>query len=137
MIALRLASLALALVVGIAGPAAAQSVLRIGLNDDPDALDPTISRAYTGRLVFAVGYARQNRRVDRVGVGANGDHPHRGETVIVRRSGTRASSRIVLRRPNDDRPNSARKAIVASPSSESTAAPISAPITSATALPRL
>ncbi len=33
--------------------AAAQSVLRIGLNDDPDALDPTISRAYTGRLVFA------------------------------------------------------------------------------------
>ena len=37
----------------LAGPAAAQSVLRIGLNDDPDALDPTISRAYTGRLVFA------------------------------------------------------------------------------------
>ena len=34
-------------------PATAQSVLRIGLNDDPDALDPTISRAYTGRLVFA------------------------------------------------------------------------------------
>ncbi|MFI5325531.1 MAG: ABC transporter substrate-binding protein, partial [Candidatus Rokuibacteriota bacterium] len=34
-------------------PALAQSVLRIGLNDDPDALDPTISRAYTGRLVFA------------------------------------------------------------------------------------
>jgi peptide/nickel transport system substrate-binding protein len=31
----------------------AQSVLRIGLNDEPDALDPTISRAYTGRLVFA------------------------------------------------------------------------------------
>jgi peptide/nickel transport system substrate-binding protein len=28
-------------------------VLRIGLNDDPDALDPTISRAYVGRLVFA------------------------------------------------------------------------------------
>ena len=36
-----------------AGPAAAQGVLRIGLNDDPDALDPTISRAYVGRLVFA------------------------------------------------------------------------------------
>jgi len=36
-----------------ADPASAQSVLRIGLNDDPDALDPTISRAYTGRLVFA------------------------------------------------------------------------------------
>ena len=36
-----------------AAPASAQTVLRIGLNDDPDALDPTISRAYTGRLVFA------------------------------------------------------------------------------------
>jgi peptide/nickel transport system substrate-binding protein len=43
-----LASLLLA-----ATPAHAQSVLRIGLNDDPDALDPTISRAYVGRLVFA------------------------------------------------------------------------------------
>src|SRR2546421_1765278 len=36
-----------------AGMASAQTVLRIGLNDDPDALDPTISRAYVGRLVFA------------------------------------------------------------------------------------
>jgi peptide/nickel transport system substrate-binding protein len=53
MIALRAATLVLSLLVGIAGPAAAQSVLRVGLNDDPDALDPTISRAYTGRLVFA------------------------------------------------------------------------------------
>src|SRR6266850_2617150 len=35
------------------GAANAQGVLRIGLNDDPDALDPTISRAYVGRLVFA------------------------------------------------------------------------------------
>jgi len=35
------------------GAASAQGVLRIGLNDDPDALDPTISRAYVGRLVFA------------------------------------------------------------------------------------
>jgi peptide/nickel transport system substrate-binding protein len=35
------------------GPAVAQSVLKIGLNDDPDLLDPTVSRAYTGRLVFA------------------------------------------------------------------------------------
>ena len=54
---LRSLTLALALVVAwglpAAGPAAAESVLRIGLNDDPDALDPTISRAYVGRLVFA------------------------------------------------------------------------------------
>src|SRR5262245_63710946 len=43
------------LVLGVlgAGTASAQTVLRIGLNDDPDALDPTISRAYVGRLVFA------------------------------------------------------------------------------------
>jgi peptide/nickel transport system substrate-binding protein len=46
-------TLTLAITLLGAGPAAAQSVLRIGLNDDPDALDPTISRAYTGRLVFA------------------------------------------------------------------------------------
>lgn len=39
--------------VAAAGAASAQGVLRIGLNDEPDALDPTISRAYTGRLVFA------------------------------------------------------------------------------------
>ena len=43
----------MAAMILVADPASAQSVLRIGLNDDPDALDPTISRAYTGRLVFA------------------------------------------------------------------------------------
>src|SRR5438034_5523730 len=37
----------------VTGAVDAQGVLRIGLNDDPDALDPTISRAYVGRLVFA------------------------------------------------------------------------------------
>ena len=50
---IRLLALTLAIALGTTGPAAAQGVLRIGLNDDPDALDPTISRAYTGRLVFA------------------------------------------------------------------------------------
>jgi peptide/nickel transport system substrate-binding protein len=49
----RLVTLTLAITLLAAGPVAAQSVLRIGLNDEPDALDPTISRAYTGRLVFA------------------------------------------------------------------------------------
>jgi peptide/nickel transport system substrate-binding protein len=49
----RLLTLVVAFALAAAGPAGAQSVLRIGLNDDPDALDPTISRAYTGRLVFA------------------------------------------------------------------------------------
>jgi peptide/nickel transport system substrate-binding protein len=47
-VAALLASLLLA-----AAPATAETVLRVGLNDDPDALDPTISRAYVGRLVFA------------------------------------------------------------------------------------
>jgi peptide/nickel transport system substrate-binding protein len=50
---MRIAITLLTLVLAATGPARAQSVLRIGLNDDPDALDPTISRAYTGRLVFA------------------------------------------------------------------------------------
>ena len=43
----------LAILLLVPARAGAQTVLRIGLNDDPDALDPTISRAYTGRLVFA------------------------------------------------------------------------------------
>src|SRR5258705_2919508 len=43
----------LALPRAAAASAGAQGVLRIGLNDDPDAIDPTISRAYVGRLVFA------------------------------------------------------------------------------------
>ena len=49
----RILTAVAALVLLVPGTASAQSVLRIGLNDDPDALDPTISRAYTGRLVFA------------------------------------------------------------------------------------
>src|ERR1700704_7189584 len=35
-----------------ATPATA-GVLRIGLADDPDMLDPTLARTYTGRIVFA------------------------------------------------------------------------------------
>jgi peptide/nickel transport system substrate-binding protein len=49
----RLVAALLASLVLAAAPARAETVLRIGLNDDPDALDPTISRAYVGRLVFA------------------------------------------------------------------------------------
>src|SRR6185503_17075609 len=49
----RILTAILVLVLLEAGVASAQTVLRIGLNDDPDALDPTISRAYVGRLVFA------------------------------------------------------------------------------------
>jgi peptide/nickel transport system substrate-binding protein len=49
----RILTAFLVFVLAGAGVASGQTVLRIGLNDDPDALDPTISRAYTGRLVFA------------------------------------------------------------------------------------
>src|SRR6187401_1755138 len=45
---------ALALILALLGlPAAAQTQLRIGIGDDPDALDPTLSRTYTARIVFA------------------------------------------------------------------------------------
>src|SRR3954470_10707799 len=37
----------------LALPVAAQTQLRIGIGDDPDALDPTLSRTYTARIVFA------------------------------------------------------------------------------------
>jgi peptide/nickel transport system substrate-binding protein len=36
-----------------AGAAMAQGHLRIGIGDDPDVLDPTLSRTYTGRIVFS------------------------------------------------------------------------------------
>jgi peptide/nickel transport system substrate-binding protein len=46
--------IALAFVLSLAGSAAfAQSHLRIGLGDDPDPLDPSLSRFYTTRIVFA------------------------------------------------------------------------------------
>ena len=44
--------LAIALCLLAAG-AHAQSQLRIGIGDDPDALDPSLSRTYTARIVFA------------------------------------------------------------------------------------
>src|SRR3984893_2131397 len=42
-----------ALVALSCGTAAAQSTLRIGLDEDPDVLDPTMARTYVGRIVFA------------------------------------------------------------------------------------
>src|SRR5258707_8882732 len=47
-------SAALAFVLSLAATTAfAQTHLRIGLGDDPDGLDPTTSRFYTTRIVFA------------------------------------------------------------------------------------
>src|SRR5687767_10732911 len=49
----RIVAAVVVVVLLAAAPVCAQNILRIGMNDDPDALDPTISRAYAGRLVFA------------------------------------------------------------------------------------
>ncbi len=48
-----LGAAAIALAVGAGFPAQAQTTLRIGLAEDPDALDPTTARTFVGRIVFA------------------------------------------------------------------------------------
>jgi peptide/nickel transport system substrate-binding protein len=50
--ALRFAAAAAAVML-LAGTAAAQTTLRIGLAEDPDILDPTMARTYVGRIVFS------------------------------------------------------------------------------------
>ena len=45
--------LALALAAMIPNALAAEKVLRIGLAEDPDVLDPTLARTFVGRIVFA------------------------------------------------------------------------------------
>ena len=41
------------LMLSAASQAGAEQTLRIGLADDPDILDPTLARTFTGRIVFA------------------------------------------------------------------------------------
>src|ERR1700732_3727234 len=50
---LRLALVAMALLMSLVTGVNAQTTLRIGLAEDPDILDPTIARTYVGRIVFA------------------------------------------------------------------------------------
>ena len=50
---MRLAALAAAMLLSLGGIAHAQTTLRIGLAEDPDALDPSTARTYVGRIVFA------------------------------------------------------------------------------------
>jgi peptide/nickel transport system substrate-binding protein len=50
---LRLAVTAAALLLSLVTGVHAQTTLRIGLAEDPDILDPTLSRTYVGRIVFA------------------------------------------------------------------------------------
>jgi peptide/nickel transport system substrate-binding protein len=49
----KAAILAGALLAASAGIASAETTLRIGLNEDPDVLDPTLARTFVGRIVFA------------------------------------------------------------------------------------
>jgi len=50
---MRLAAMAIAMLLSFAATAHAQTTLRIGLAEDPDALDPSTARTYVGRIVFA------------------------------------------------------------------------------------
>ena len=49
----RLAMAAAAVLLSLNATARAETTLRIGLAEDPDILDPTLSRTYVGRIVFS------------------------------------------------------------------------------------
>src|ERR1700742_1683430 len=49
----RLLGMAVAMLLSFGSTVQAQSTLRIGIAEDPDILDPTISRTYVGRIVFS------------------------------------------------------------------------------------
>ncbi len=49
----RVVMIAAAVWLALMGAAQAETTLRIGLAEDPDALDPTLARTYVGRIVFA------------------------------------------------------------------------------------
>jgi len=49
----RLAMAAAAVLLSLSATARAETTLRIGLAEDPDMLDPTLSRTYVGRIVFS------------------------------------------------------------------------------------
>src|ERR1700689_1323223 len=50
---MRLAAIAIAMLLSFEAIAHAQTTLRIGLAEDPDALDPSTARTYVGRIVFS------------------------------------------------------------------------------------
>ena len=59
---LRLAVTAAALALSLVTSAQAQTILRIGLAEDPDMLDPSLGRTYVGRIVFSA-FRSEERRV--------------------------------------------------------------------------
>src|ERR1700723_1360703 len=50
---LRLAAITAALAMSLMASAQAETILRIGLAEDPDMLDPSLGRTYVGRIVFS------------------------------------------------------------------------------------
>src|ERR1700728_1629694 len=50
---LRLAATLAALAMSLMASAQAETILRIGLAEDPDMLDPSLGRTYVGRIVFS------------------------------------------------------------------------------------
>src|SRR5580698_7908246 len=50
---LRLAAIIAALAMPLMASAQAETILRIGLAEDPDMLDPSLGRTYVGRIVFS------------------------------------------------------------------------------------
>jgi peptide/nickel transport system substrate-binding protein len=50
---LRLAAITAALAMSLVASAQAGTILRIGLAEDPDMLDPSLGRTYVGRIVFS------------------------------------------------------------------------------------
>jgi len=50
---LKVAVLAGAMLAASAGISVAETTLKIGMQDDPDILDPTLGRSFVGRIVFA------------------------------------------------------------------------------------
>src|SRR4051812_41746038 len=50
---MRILMMAVVLAISSAFAAASAQTLRIGLGEDPDLLDPALSRSYVGRIVFA------------------------------------------------------------------------------------
>jgi peptide/nickel transport system substrate-binding protein len=50
---MRLAAIAAVTLLSFGATAHAQTTLRVGLAEDPDALDPSTARTYVGRIVFA------------------------------------------------------------------------------------
>jgi peptide/nickel transport system substrate-binding protein len=50
---LRLAATTAALAMSLMASAQAETILRIGLAEDPDMLDPSLGRTYVGRIVFS------------------------------------------------------------------------------------